>query len=80
MLNLKCAFEINMIARNTDEEIEEMKVFFEEILSNLDNKLNNMCSELFEDFRKGIKEISKEPVDFENRIIKLEADKNMLQN
>ena len=69
-----------MIARNTDEEIEEMKVFFEEILSNLDNKLNDMCSELFEDFRKVIKEISKEPVDFENRIIKLEADKNMLQN
>ena len=69
-----------MIARNTNEEIEELKVFFEEILSNLDNKLSDMCSELFEDFRKGIKEISKEPVDFENRIIKLEADKNMLQN
>ena len=70
MLNLKCAFEINMIARNTDEEIEELKVFFEEILSNLDNKFSDMCSELFEDFRKGIKqEISKEPVDFENRII-----------
>ena len=44
---LKWTFEMHVITRNTNQKIEELKLFFEEKLSTLNKKLRNVCSELF---------------------------------
>ena len=38
---------MHVITRNTNQKIEELKLFFEEKLSTLNKELRNVCSELF---------------------------------
>ena len=66
---------------NKDQKIDELKSCMKEQFCSLDNKLEEICENLFEKFRKQIKlQFTNELKRQSKRIAEQESDKIMLQN
>ena len=66
---------------NKDQKIDELKSCMKEQFCSLDNKVEEICENLFEKFRKQIKlQFTNELKRQSKRIAEQESDKIMLQN